>query len=125
MRYEEWTKEWTKVKGVYTDITLICEALKQATHECDQNSVFISFFKPTDVTSNRNLDNFDSSFMYTQILKEMLLTIDFEQNHINEFLTYCREQFAEDRTEMKNIDKMKSEYHDYQPIWWYMYNCFF
>jgi hypothetical protein len=25
--------------------------------------------------------------MYTQILKEILLTIDFEQSHINDFLT--------------------------------------
>ena len=40
------------------------------------------------------LINSTQSFMYTQILKEILLTIDFEQEHINEFLTYCREQFV-------------------------------
>jgi len=30
--------------------------------------------------------------MYTQIMKKILLIIDFQQKHIDEFLTYCREQ---------------------------------
>ena len=46
--YEKWAKEWLKVAGVYTDITPICEALKQATQDCDHNSVSISFAKKTD-----------------------------------------------------------------------------
>ena len=29
-RHEQWTKEWSKIKGVFTEITPICEALKQA-----------------------------------------------------------------------------------------------
>jgi hypothetical protein len=87
VRQEKWAKEWPKVQGVYTDITPICEALKQAAQDCDQNSVSIGFVKSTDGASNQNLDQIDQSFMYTQILKEILLMIDFEQVHINEFLT--------------------------------------
>jgi hypothetical protein len=30
---EQWVKEWPKVKGMYTDIVPICEALKQAAQE--------------------------------------------------------------------------------------------
>ena len=92
--HDKWTQQWFKVKGVYTDITSICEAVKEAAQDCDQNMVSISFVKTTDEISNQNLDQLDQSFMYTQILKEILLTIDFEQNHIDEFLTYCREQFV-------------------------------
>jgi tetratricopeptide (TPR) repeat protein len=123
-RHEKWTKKWSKVKGVHTDITSICEALKQAARDCDHNSVSISFVKPADGTSNINLDTLDKSFMYTQILKEILLTIDFEQPHINEFLTYCREQFTSNSAELKNVDKMEKEYRDHQPIWWYTCSCF-
>jgi hypothetical protein len=71
-RHEKWTKEWLKVKGVYTDTVPICEVLKQTTQDCDHNLVSISF------------DMLDSSFMYTQILKKILITIDFEQIHFNE-----------------------------------------
>ena len=94
MSYEKWPQQWPKVKGVYTDITSICVALKQAAQDCDQNSVSISFVKKTDGALKENLDQLDQSFMYTQILKEILLTINFEQIHFHEFLTYCREQLA-------------------------------
>jgi hypothetical protein len=115
-RHEQWVKQWPKVKGVFTDITPICEALEQATHDCDQNLVSISFVKTTD--------GLDSSFMYTQILKEILLTIDFEPVHFKEFLTHCREQLAGNTAELKNFDKLEKDYRRQLPVWWYTYNCF-
>ncbi len=117
-------KEWSKAKGVFTDITSICETLKQATQECDYDSVSISYVKKTDGAAKQSLDTLDSSFMYTQILKEILLTIDFEQIHFNEFISYCRKQFVNSITEIKNIDKIEKEYHRDQAIWWYTYQCF-
>jgi tetratricopeptide (TPR) repeat protein len=115
-RHEQWVKQWPKVKGVFTDITPICEALKQATQDCDQNLVSISFVKTTD--------GLDSSFMYTQILKEILLTIDFEPVHFKEFLMYCREQLAGNTAELKNVDKLGKDYRRHLSVWWYTYNCF-
>jgi hypothetical protein len=123
-RHEQWAKEWPKVKGIHTDITSICEALKQAAQDYDYNSVSISFVNTTDEALEENLDTLNCSFMYTQILKEILLTIDFEQSHINEFLTYCRELFTGNRAELKNVAKIEKEYRRHQPIWWYTYNCF-
>ncbi len=98
--------------------------MKQAAQECDQNSISISFIKTTDGLSKENLDQLDESFMYTQILKEILLTIHFEQEHINQFLTYCREQFIGNGIELRNVEKLEEEYHSHQPIWWYKYQCF-
>jgi tetratricopeptide (TPR) repeat protein len=122
--HEKWAKEWPKVAGVYTDIKPICEALKQVTQDCDHNSISITFAKKTDGATGSNHDTLDSSFMYTQILKEILLTIDFDQGHFKEFLTYCREQFDGNHTELENIDKIEKEYRHRQPIWWYTYECF-
>jgi tetratricopeptide (TPR) repeat protein len=124
VRHEEWAKDCSKVKGVYTDITSICKALKRAAQDCDHNSVSISFVKIADEISNENLDQLDQSFMYTQILKDILLAIEFEQIHINDFLTYYREQLAGNSAELTKVDKIEKEYHDHQPIWWYTYQCF-
>ncbi len=79
------------MKGVYTDIISICEALKQVVEDCDQNSVSISFVRSSNGASIQNLDQ---PFIYSQILKEILLTIDIQEEHIKQFLTYCREQFV-------------------------------
>jgi hypothetical protein len=114
--YEKWTKESPKVSDVYTDITSVCEALKKATRNYDHNSVSISYVKKTDGTVHQNLDTLDPSFMYTQILKEILLTIDFEPVHFNEFITYCRKQFDEKSVHFDKVDMIEKEYHRHQAI---------
>ena len=38
---------------------------------------------------NITLDQLNQSFMYTQVLKEILLKIDFEQEHMHRFLAYA------------------------------------
>ncbi|CAF3820928.1 unnamed protein product, partial [Adineta steineri] len=97
--YKQWAREWPKIKGVFTDITSICDALKQASQQREQNAIPISF-----VASNKTLDQLDPSFMYTQMLKEILLTIDFKKRHFEEFITYCREAFVENECELHNIE---------------------
>ncbi|CAF0775410.1 unnamed protein product [Adineta steineri] len=117
--HEQWTKQWPKIKGIFTEITSICGALKLAAHQCEQNAISISF-----VASNKKLDQLDPSFMYTQILKEILLTIDFEAEHIKEFITYCRKAFVENEYDLQNIEKLEHDYHDQTSIWWYTYQYF-
>jgi hypothetical protein len=79
--HEQWIKDCSKIKGVFTEVSPICEALKQASQECEQNAIPISFMTTNDIAFKKNLDQLDSSFMYTQILKEILLAIEFDQNH--------------------------------------------
>jgi tetratricopeptide (TPR) repeat protein len=118
--YEKGNKEWSKMSDVYTDIPSICNALKKATQKCDHNLISISYVKKTDGSATQNLDILAPSFMYTQILKEILLTIDFKQVHFNEFISYCRENLDE----KKKVDMIEKEYYHHQPIWWYTYDCF-
>ncbi|CAF0720593.1 unnamed protein product [Adineta steineri] len=117
--HKQWAKEWPKIKGVFTDVTSICNALKQAAHQCEQNATSISF-----VSSSKKLDQLDPSFMYTQILKEILLTINFEDKHFKEYIHYCRDVFVKNQYELDNITKLDRDYHDQTPIWWYTYQCF-
>ncbi|CAF4146744.1 unnamed protein product, partial [Adineta steineri] len=42
-RHEQWTKDCPKIKGGFTDITSICEALKSAAYQCEQNAIPMSF----------------------------------------------------------------------------------
>ncbi|CAF4216874.1 unnamed protein product, partial [Adineta steineri] len=117
--HKQWAKEWSKIKGVFTDITSICEALKQASHQCEQNATSISF-----VASNKKLDQLDPSFMYSQILKEILLTIKFEDKHFKEFISYCREVYKDDENESKNVNQLQTTYRNEIPIWWYTWDAF-
>ncbi|CAF1166528.1 unnamed protein product [Adineta steineri] len=117
--HKQWAKEWPKIKGVFTDVTSICEALKQTAHQCEQNAISVTF-----AASNKKLDQLNPSFMYTQILQEILLSIEFEDKHIKEFITYCRDVYDDDGHELKNVDEFNTTYKNKIPIWWYTWDTF-
>ncbi|CAF1454263.1 unnamed protein product [Adineta steineri] len=133
-RHLQWAQKWSKVKGIFIDIEPMCEALKYAFEDCDRNSVSMSFLQTTDEISNINLNQLDSSFMYIQILKDILLTIDFRQEDIEEFLRYCRKvvfvanskelRCIDNVKQLQYVDKIQQTYHWYRPIWWYTNPCF-
>ena len=118
------TQQYFKINDGFTDIKSICEALKQALKDDDHNAASISFAKPIRGTSDTKKDTLHCSFMYTQILKEILLTIDFNSKHFNDFLTFCRCEFAGNDRHLRNIDKIQNEYYNRTPIWWYTYESF-
>ena len=82
---------------------VLCQDIKPLIHNNTQLHAIFTF------CSNEKLDQFDCSYMYTQILKEILLTITFEQQHIKQFIDYCHEQFDNNNhhefNEIKNSNK--------------------
>ncbi|CAF0744151.1 unnamed protein product [Adineta steineri] len=106
-------------KGVFTDITLISESLKEVAHQCEQNAIPMSF-----VGTYKKLNELDPSFMYTQIIKEIILTIKFKQNHIQDYFDYCRDAFKDNKKEIENIKRLETHYHNKTPIYWYTCDMF-
>ncbi|CAF4798384.1 unnamed protein product, partial [Rotaria sp. Silwood2] len=67
----EWAKNWSKVKGIFTEITSICDLVRKSARQCDEDSVVISAVS--------SLNQIEPSFMYTQLFKESILKIDFDE----------------------------------------------
>ncbi|UJR08326.1 hypothetical protein I4U23_012597 [Adineta vaga] len=123
-RDEEWTKQWYKIKDVTMDISSICNCLKQiAPYKPD--GVPISFV-PTneDNMFDKSFCRLDPIFIYTQILKEILLTITFEQYQIKRFIDFCCSSFSDDDTRIATFKQIEENYHTRTPIWWYTSNSF-
>ncbi|UJR22679.1 hypothetical protein I4U23_025716 [Adineta vaga] len=51
-------QQWSKIKGVFKDMMSICEVVKKITHQCEQNSIPISF-----VTPGKKLNQLDPTFI--------------------------------------------------------------
>ena len=122
--HEQWTKNWSKIKGVFTEIQSICHAVKQAVEQCEQSAISISIMSSDGAVTQHRLDQLDSSFMYTQIMKEILLTIRFEQQHFEQFINYCRKAFNENSCELSHVEELAQTYREHTPIWWYTRDCF-
>jgi tetratricopeptide (TPR) repeat protein len=122
-KHEQWAKNWSKVKGVFTQIAPICDLLKQAVQKCEQNFISLSFVTPTDV-SDQNFDQLDQSFMYTQILKEILLEITYNDQSFKDFVAYCQDQYRSNTIECDVIKEFEENYHKHSPIYWYTHPGF-
>lgn len=123
-RHEKWAKNWTKIECVCIEINDLCEVVEQAVKQCTQQSIQISFTKNSDKSPKENLDVLDSSFMYTQILKEILFETDLDNQHMKDFLKYCRQIFAGNDRILKNCDKIEQDYRKHTPAWWYACESF-
>ena len=117
---------WAKVKGVFDDVASLHRALQQAVRQCEQDAIQISIVT-ADETTTKDLEHIEPSFMYTQLLKEVLLEIDDDDSDgraIEELIVFARQLYANNASELEKIDQLEREYHEHSPIWWYTYECF-
>jgi tetratricopeptide (TPR) repeat protein len=122
-KYESLTKSWSKVRGIFTDITVLCESVKQVARQCDEDSIDISLVSASDI-SDQSLDHLDQSFMYTQLIKEILFELKHDDDSVKKLVTYCRNKYSNNEKELKTIETFQNEYQLQSPIWWYTYECF-
>jgi len=57
-------------------------------------------------------------------MKEILLTVQFTDEHIYEFTNYCCKQSIGNARQLENIDHFENTYRDHVAIWWYSNQSF-
>ncbi|CAF1117952.1 unnamed protein product [Adineta steineri] len=115
-RYDGWTQNWTKIRGVHTNIKDICQALQLAIKQRYQDSIAVSFLPINEMASADNLNQLEPTFMYTQIFKYILLDMKHGKQAIKQCIHYCRNNNS---LSSININLFEKEYHTKLPIWWY------
>lgn len=123
-QHENWSKNYPKVVGIYTDIKTIRTELKRAIQNHDHNIVFTNSNEQSDGSAKQNHNILDCSFMYTQMLKNILLNLDFNTEHFDDFLGYCRELYNGNCRELQRINQFEREYDGRQGIRWYTWQSF-
>ncbi|CAF1308311.1 unnamed protein product [Adineta ricciae] len=113
-RHKTWTTISTKIKGVFIDIKSLYEAVKNIFNRYEQNAMPMSF-----LASERRLDQLNPSFMYTQLFKEVLLTINFGDEHIKQFIHDYPTALAINSKQSSDVDQLVNDYLANEPIWWY------
>lgn len=87
---EQWKQYWSKIQGVHTTVTNICQCLEQSVKQYNQDNIAISFVPFDHEESRSKLDQIEPSFMYTQVFKEILLQLEHDKRKsIEDFTNYC------------------------------------
>ena len=76
----------------------------------DHNLSSIAFARKTEEIAVKSSTTLNCSFMYTQMLKEILLTLDFNEEHFKEFPAFCRKSLTGNSRELQKVDKIEKEY---------------
>lgn len=84
--HDQWTRQWSKIRGVHTQIETIYEELQLAVRQCNRDAITMSFITVNEDKSGRNMDHLEPSFMYTQIFKEILLEMKYNEKSIKDFV---------------------------------------
>ncbi|UJR34727.1 hypothetical protein I4U23_027504 [Adineta vaga] len=115
---KRWIKNWVKIKGVYPTIQSICEILKHDIQQHRRDSMAISI-------STVELEHLDASFMYTRLLTEILLEMEYDNRATQAFVQFCRRHpDTAQPHNLKVIDKFEKEYDPDKSIWWYTCDYF-
>ncbi|CAM2726950.1 unnamed protein product [Rotaria socialis] len=125
--HESWSKDWSKIRGVFTSIKPICESLKKVAHECDHDSIPMSFVPKQIVeegaigSDKNNLDRLPPSYMYSIIFKDIILEInDDDSKSMDTLVKFCQKQNISET----QINEFKCEYHSKSAFWWYTKEIF-
>ncbi|CAF2089778.1 unnamed protein product [Rotaria magnacalcarata] len=126
-RHESWSKDWPKIRGVFTSIKPICESLKKVAHECNHDSIPMSFVPKQIVAEGaadpdqKNLDQLPPSYMYSVIFKDIILEInDAESKSMKTLVKFCREKNISEH----EINEFSRKYHSKSAVWWYTKEIF-
>jgi tetratricopeptide (TPR) repeat protein len=124
-KYKSLVNDWPKVRGVFTEVDDLCKSLQQVSRQLDEDSIHMSLISANDISGQR-LDQLDQSFMYTQLIKEILFELKYNEQNLKELVTYCLDRYSNDRDEMELIRMFQNEYQagTHTPIWWYTRECF-
>ena len=121
-RHNDWAQDYPKIKGIHTQIESICKELQSAVKQCNQDSTSISFIHSD--ASSTNLNQLEPSFMYTQLFKDILLDMEFDETNRQQLVEYVRETYDGNQTELNVINEFERDYDSSKAIWWYTRECF-
>nr|ACC43969.1 TPRA_2 [Philodina roseola] len=119
-----WIDKWQKIRGLYPNIQSIQQELFAALKQNDQDMTPLSIVCPVQEINNTNLGRLEPSFMYTQLFKEVLLSIQHDEQSQQDFITFCRERSSLTDSERKMIDEFERDYSPDRAIRWYTRESF-
>ena len=121
--YHKWAGNWNKIKLVSNQIERICKSLEEDIVQCQGDESPPSIIGPND-SSNQTLDQIEPSFIYSQLIKEVILEMIYDDKAKDEFVKYCNVIFSKNQEELEIVHEFQQYYDKHSPIWWYTRECF-
>ena len=94
-------------------------AVRQTAEKFHRDDTSISFVSTGVNGSTASLDRLPPSFMYTQLLKNILLSMEHPQQSQGDLVKYWRKEYADDPAQLAFIEEFNQTYCSTKAIQWY------
>lgn len=123
--HEEWVKSWPKIRGVFTEVQSLANALTKLCQQYEHDPIPWTCVNTTEDISRQNFDKIDQSFVRMHVLKKILLQLPFDQKQsLQDYVKYYRNMFAENDEEIRFINYFEKNYGQMPCTYWYTCNRF-
>ena len=118
---EQLKSNWSKIKGSFSDLSSQCRSFQRWSRACNSTPISINILPSDRNISGQPSNQLDSTFMWTQLLKELILEDSNDPKQFKKMFDYLRQKFAGDSCKLQTIDNLETSkgYHSQQPIFWY------
>ncbi|CAF1032337.1 unnamed protein product [Adineta steineri] len=117
--HENWSTNSPKIKGFYSNLQSIHDALRRDVRRINNDSISIQ------ILSNRKSNELEQSFTCALLLKEILINSESNEQIKQEFIKFSRFYYEKNSNELNLIDLFQTNnYNQITPIEWYTRECF-
>ena len=118
-----WAHQWSqKVKEILFDMETIFQKIKFDSGQVG-DLTSITIIRRMDLPS-LVANELDQSYMYTQLLKEVLLEMKYDSTAKSKLVEYCRTKYVDSTMQLGLIDEFDRDYHEQLAIHWYTRESF-
>jgi tetratricopeptide (TPR) repeat protein len=117
----KWIEPFKKIRGVHTQIKDLCNALRYDYNQYDKSLTAVSILPPSPIS---DLNQSNKQFLYLQMMKSILLEIQYDKKFRGELIEYSRKYYCTNVVQLNMIDTFDENYLVHSPIWWYTRKCF-
>jgi hypothetical protein len=124
-KHDLWASHYQKIRGVFTNITDICQSLKSyiiSRSAADYDRIEFDVISPE--INSPTADKHELCLIYSKLNKIILLNMDSPDHGKQDMSNYCRNEYTSNY-QIQLIHDFEGNYSQYNPIWWYTRNCFF
>jgi tetratricopeptide (TPR) repeat protein len=114
-KHKEWITDHKKIKEILIDIETIYDILQCDIQRLESSLTSISILS---TSSSHKLEELEPSFMYSQILKDIIINMEHDKNAIQKFVNLWFQYHSNDINRLNALNFQKN-YEPDSPILWY------
>ncbi|CAF2102433.1 unnamed protein product [Rotaria magnacalcarata] len=121
LEHQQSIKSWENIQGTYNNISNLVKKLSIDVKQSENDLTPINMIS---ASSNESLDEISCSFMYSQLLNKILISIEYDEKAKTKFINYLHNSYADNKQELVATKQFEKGYKNYSAAWWYTKESF-